>query len=344
MDGRGNSVRIWVLTTTACLCLGAAACGGASPSEPADTHAGFFAQLPLLPDDAPAGRRASDLVPIELTGADNWDNSGNVTVDGDSLTVTSIADRLDWVMYRYNLGLETSTGDLTVNMTADTGEAYVLVSNYTAGFWQIHGPYTGQAVIDLSGGMYFSPGLAVYAVVAVYDGAEATIASSSLIHDNQVATPDYLSGMADIFADNCMPCHSTASATSGIILDTFWNAHENADAALAKALADHAPSGAGTLDAGDKDTFQAWVDAGKPYGAAVSYTSDIDPIISMNCSGCHTGGGTAGGVDLDGYANAAAEASASWDEIRIDDMPPGGPLSSEQKDKWLAWIEQGTSE
>ncbi len=150
--------------------------------------------------------------------------------------------------------------------------------------------------------------------------------------------------MAEIFASNCMPCHSTASAQSGIILDTYWNSFENADAALAKALSDHAPSALAELTQTEKFTFQAWVDAGKPYGEAVTYTSDIEPIISMDCSGCHTGGGSSGGVDLDGYANAAAGASASWDEIRIDDMPPGTPLTGEQKDKWLAWIEQGTPE
>ena len=76
----------------------------------------------------------------------------------------------------------------------------------------------------------------------------------------------------------------------------------------------------------------------------MTYTSDVEPIIGSSCNGCHTGGGSLGGVDLDGYANASAEAINAWDEIRIDDMPPGGPLASGEKDLWLAWIEQGTPE
>ena len=156
MAGCKIAVHTWVLTTVVCMCLAVAGCGGASSRGLVDDHPGFFAQLPALPDDVLPVRSASDLVPLELTGADNWDNSGNVMVNGDSLTVTSDTGRLDWVIYRYNLGLETSTGDLTVNLMADAGEAYVLVSDYTAGFWMLHGPYTGQAVIDLSGGMFFS--------------------------------------------------------------------------------------------------------------------------------------------------------------------------------------------
>jgi len=322
----------------------AAGCASSQTGNPVDTHEEFFSQLPQLPADSADVRAASAIVPFDLTGADNWDNSGNVTVDGDMLTVTSDTGRLDWVMYRYNLGLDTTLGDLSVNMTVGSGEAYVLVGDYAAGFWNLNGPYTTSATISLAGGDYISSGMAVYVVIAVYNGAVVTVNSSSLEYDDQSAGATYLDNMAGIFASNCMPCHSTALHTQGIILDTYWNAFDNAAAALAKVQADHAPTGSGSMTSEEQGIFQDWIDGGKPYGADVDYTSDVQPIISSNCSGCHTGGGKLGGIDLDGYTNAMTNAAAAWSEIKVDGMPPGGPLTGEQKDKWLAWIEQGTPE
>lgn len=345
MYGRLVTWKHMMLLAAAVAVLITAGCAGSSTPTTSDTHADFFAQLPQMPYDAPVIKATRADVPLNLTGDENWDNSGNVTVDGNSLTVTSAAGRLDWVMYRYNVGQDTTLGDLTINVSAVTGEFYVLVAGYGVGYWRLYGPFTDSVGVGLgSGGDFLSSGFQTYAVVAVYNGAEVTVDDSSLIYDDQAAPPDYLNNMQALFADNCMPCHSTANHTQGIILDTYWNSYENADAALAKALSDHAPSGNAMLTQEQKDMFQAWVDNNEPYGADVTYTNYVSGVTAANCSPCHTGGNSSGGVNFDSYANANSAASLAWTEIKSDGMPPSGPLTGEEKDKWLAWINQGTPE
>lgn len=84
---------------------------------------------------------------------------------------------------------------------------------------------------------------------------------------------------------------------------------------------------------------------------AVSYSVDIVPIMTNNCStkGCHTSTGTGKG-DFTNYAGVASKADApvgngsiraralngnpSW-------MPTGGPIADSLRQKIDCWLQQG---
>ena len=76
----------------------------------------------------------------------------------------------------------------------------------------------------------------------------------------------------------------------------------------------------------------------------VTYTNDIEPILSANCTGCHQAGGASGGIALDTYTDAMTNANVSFTDIQADLMPPGGPLSAADKALFQAWIDDGLLE
>jgi hypothetical protein len=77
--------------------------------------------------------------------------------------------------------------------------------------------------------------------------------------------------------------------------------------------------------------------------AAVTYTSDIQPIIANRCSPCHTAGAS-GGVSLNSYATASANANLALTQITQGSMPPSGALPAAQQNLWQAWVDQGKPE
>ena len=82
--------------------------------------------------------------------------------------------------------------------------------------------------------------------------------------------------------------------------------------------------------------------------AAVTFSQDIDALISQNCEGCHNGMSANGGLILSGHQNTAAAAlngslidrttRSAGDPLL---MPPGGALSDCDISKLRAWIAQG---
>ena len=82
--------------------------------------------------------------------------------------------------------------------------------------------------------------------------------------------------------------------------------------------------------------------------SAVTFSQDIDALISQNCEGCHNGMSANGGLILSGHQNTAAAAlngslidrttRSAGDPLL---MPPGGALSDCDISKLQAWIGQG---
>lgn len=79
----------------------------------------------------------------------------------------------------------------------------------------------------------------------------------------------------------------------------------------------------------------------------MTYTKDIQSIITVNCSGCHTGN-VATGVNLGTYAGLRTRADNGrlLDRITTTDpnrlMPKGGPRLPEcEISKIKAWINRG---
>lgn len=78
---------------------------------------------------------------------------------------------------------------------------------------------------------------------------------------------------------------------------------------------------------------------------AVSFTTDIKPIIDKQCLGCH-GAGTQTPPDLSTYANNKAAGALSLADIQADKMPkpPLAPLSADDKALFKAWVDAGYPE
>ncbi len=77
------------------------------------------------------------------------------------------------------------------------------------------------------------------------------------------AAPTYTAQIKALLDGNCTGCHSTASPSHGIALDTYATAKANASAANSAIQAGYMPTG-GPLSTAQKAAFQAWVTAGEP--------------------------------------------------------------------------------
>jgi hypothetical protein len=78
----------------------------------------------------------------------------------------------------------------------------------------------------------------------------------------------------------------------------------------------------------------------------ISYTTDIVPILSQNCTGCHNSSNAQGGYNLTTHANVSSGANTILKAMRHTNgtakMPQGSAqLSSTVVDKFDCWIQQG---
>ena len=80
-----------------------------------------------------------------------------------------------------------------------------------------------------------------------------------------------------------------------------------------------------------------------PIEETVTYDTDVLPIITNNCIGCHSGPNANAGLQLTSYANVRAAAEQGNLVSRINNgsnpMPPTGILPPETRqiiDQWIA--------
>lgn len=81
----------------------------------------------------------------------------------------------------------------------------------------------------------------------------------------------------------------------------------------------------------------------------VSYSQDVWPIISSNCTSCHSGGAPSGNVYLDNYDNIviAADNGSLMGAIKHENgyspMPKGGAMLSDCNIAIIQkWVDDGT--
>ncbi len=74
---------------------------------------------------------------------------------------------------------------------------------------------------------------------------------------------------------------------------------------------------------------------------AISYKTDIAPIMSANCISCHNANQASAGINLSTYANVAKYASSSLNAMNNGSMPPAGKLPTGTIQKLNCWISQG---
>lgn len=75
-----------------------------------------------------------------------------------------------------------------------------------------------------------------------------------------------------------------------------------------------------------------------------TYTSNISSILSTYCTACHKASSSAGGISLDTYANAVANASTLKTAVDNGIMPPSGALSADLVTTIDNWIANSTPE
>lgn len=80
----------------------------------------------------------------------------------------------------------------------------------------------------------------------------------------------------------------------------------------------------------------------------VTYTTDVAPIISTNCLGCHSGTTPSGDLLLTTYAEVRASAETDTLTLRMNDaampMPPTGLISEADRNTVQDWVDGGYKE
>ena len=91
--------------------------------------------------------------------------------------------------------------------------------------------------------------------------------------------------------------------------------------------------------------------------SCVNYSTEIQPIFTANCSGCHIAS-TRNNLSLSNYANIMLGNSDNgpviiagdhtnsllWQYVNSGTMPPSGELTSDQVNLIETWIDEGASE
>lgn len=135
----------------------------------------------------PIERGASISVPFKQDGSQAFLLSANAGVSGSTLVLPSTSTA-EYGMFRWN-----TNGDPLISLAVSkspppSATYYVGIANYTKMRWEISGPYTAAASVNLSAGGYTSPGGNCYAFVAAFGGPSVTIQSLTLTADSSLPT------------------------------------------------------------------------------------------------------------------------------------------------------------
>lgn len=152
----------------------------------------------------------------------------------------------------------------------------------------------------------------------------------------------------------CAWCHSATASPANRerpYLTTYEQvAGESGDSSEKMRQGEMPPRGKDpVLTADDLALFELWLAQGKVRGtprppidatAPVYYLDTVKQLLQARCTGCHSAGGTP--PQLDTYANAVANATASLSAIQAGRMPKAGPLAADEQTAFSAWIDAGT--
>lgn len=128
---------------------------------------------------------------------------------------------------------------------------------------------------------------------------------------------------------------------AGGTASTGGSAGGNADAGLIDASGDRRDAVAGDTRSGAVEVARD-TSAGKSDAAgAVSFKTEILPMLKTNCVSCHGPTQQSMGVRVDTYANVSANLQAVTDVLVNGGMPPSGPLSDANRQLFQTWVDQG---
>lgn len=150
------------------LWLGLPGCGGPATLAPENPDAQLQGSLPPLP----VGRAASLTLKEDQTGAEFYLKSANSSVSGDRLELDSSASTAAWGIWAFAPDEDAlSAAEILVSVPAGQ-QAFVALSDYVLGSWDIRGPVTGNVQYDISSAENLSPDGVTF--VAVVTSSSAT--------------------------------------------------------------------------------------------------------------------------------------------------------------------------
>lgn len=74
---------------------------------------------------------------------------------------------------------------------------------------------------------------------------------------------------------------------------------------------------------------------------AVSFATDIKPIVDNNCIGCHSGGVGGQFPNLTTYTSIKNNSQSFLQEITSKRMPQGGSLTTQEIELVKSWVDSG---
>ena len=185
---------------------------------------------------------------------------------------------------------------------------------------------------------------------------------------------------ARVIQTSCKGCHSAPANRGGVNLETYENVFAKRSA-IKRAVASGEMPPRGMSD-DKKDLLIAWIDAGAPRGrggenprptpratpepiatpmptpeptpapmptpepvaCAPDFAEVYSQIIEPKCTGCHSSGGGAGGIELDKYELVFANRLQVREAVSERFMPPRRPLEDPQIELLVDWVDAGAPE
>jgi hypothetical protein len=215
-----------IVAAMAFVVAGLAACGGRGtvqsngPAAP-QVPAGLLAQLPALPPGkagAAAGRAASQAQVAFISGTGIYSSSGGIHVQGNSLLLPSKPGSVEYGIYALNIGTDAVTS-LETSITAQSGEAYIAVSDYGKGSWRFIGVSGTAADYDLPAGTYTNGSGQFFLLVLTWNGASALHNFSLLRYDDGNPQGPLISGT--VLDENSQPLPGAHIGVSPGALDAY---------------------------------------------------------------------------------------------------------------------------
>ncbi len=134
--------------------------------------------LPALPAGLAAGapaRESSWQEVLFVKGNAVFDASPGVIFAGDSAVLNPGKGELDWTVYPFSTGgYQPDRVEVGLSCGAG-GTAWVALSNYALGAWEFHGPYTDDAVINLTSNSYINMSNQFFLAVVAFDTAQVSM-------------------------------------------------------------------------------------------------------------------------------------------------------------------------
>jgi hypothetical protein len=165
--------------------------------------AGLIGQLPPLP----TVRQASVLMNFTVPGKDTAFRDLNAVDEGNSLRMASSTHSMIWGIWGFSNAA--SSTNCRVDFSDGGGaQAYIAVSDYAKGTWEIHGPLAGpQQSIPIGDPRYYDINGNFYVAVIAYDTANILV--DQIVMTADVApvstTIDFTGGYTSLAMVNGMP-------------------------------------------------------------------------------------------------------------------------------------------